>query len=820
MAVTMTTPVYVFNPYRLVPAQRLLECGGATVRLGGRAFDMLVSLVERRDRIVSKVELMDLVWPKLVVEENNLQVQIVALRKLLGHPAIATVPGRGYRFTLPVVVEGAAEATGLADEAPPAEEGARRRTNLLQWLPVLYGRDQDLATLLELSARHDLVTVAGPGGIGKTRLAQAAAAARIADLPGGAWWVELASLTEPALVPNAVALALGVGLGGAGDATAAVIAGLPSQPALLVLDNAEHLLPGVVDFLARVRPAAPHLRLLVTSQETLHVAGEHVFRPEPLALPEGDDPERIGDSGAVALFVARAQAADRRFVLDAGNRAAVADVCRRLDGIPLAIELAAARIPLLGIEGLRSRLDQRFNVLTSGDRGSLRRHQTLRAALEWSYQLLSTPEQAVLRRLGVFAGGFTLEAAQQVAEDEHGIDRWDVLEHLGALVDKSLVRAEGDALPRYRMLETTRLFALERLIESDEAAGARTRHRDHFLEVAEEARVRMVVGDPRGLAVFDGERDNLFLALAWLHGDDDGNRSLRLAAATRYYWTSRGMFARGLEAMRSVLSWSHAQPPSAARCQVLGTAAHISSLMGQQDDALHHIAEALTEARGLGDERCLCMMLSGSGFIELRRGETARAALIAQEALALGRQIGDSHELGNAITLMAAVHHHAGELEPARQMQLEGVALRRRMHHLWSEAVGHLNLAGIAFNRDEPATALPHLRRVLELTQPVDSQQIGLYLIGATAEWCACAGQNEAAVLLEAARLAHYQRVGMADAPDPAQARRLEGARAMLDDASRERLQLAGGALGYREALQEVRDRLAAGGAPEAGAAR
>ena len=225
-------------------------------------------------------------------------------------------------------------------------------------------------------------------------------------------------MTDPALIPNALAVALGLSLGGASDVLNALLAALADRSPLVLLDNAEHLLDGVASFVLRLQGEVPGVRFLVTSQEPLRIDDERVFRPEPLSLPTGDDPESIAASGAVALFVARAQAADRRFELSAENQTTVSEICRRLDGIPLAIELAAARVPLLGIEGLRDKLDQRFHVLTSGRRASLRRHQTLRAALEWSHHLLAAAEQLVLRRLSVFAGGFTLEAAQHVAEDE------------------------------------------------------------------------------------------------------------------------------------------------------------------------------------------------------------------------------------------------------------------------------------------------------------------------------------------------------------------------------------------------------------------
>lgn len=794
----MSTQVaYLFPPYRLLPAQRLLLGGDQPVKLGGRAFDMLVALVERRQRTVSKLEIMDLVWPRLVVEENNLQVQMVALRKLLGHAAIATVPGRGYRFTLPVTVE------GVAEPAPP--RGPQAVPAL-----VLFGRDDDLRVLSELLGRHPLVTIAGPAGIGKTRLAQAAARAHAQALPGGHWWVDLASLADPALLPQAVAQSLGLVLDGARDVTKAVSEALSRSPTLLVLDNAEHLLGAVVEFIARLRTAAPALRLLVTSQEVLHLADEQVFRPEPLALPEGDDPERLAASGAVALFVARAQAADRRFELNADNRAAVADICRRLDGIPLAIELAAARLPLLGVAGLRERLDQRLQLLTAGDRSAPRRHQTLRAALEWSHQLLSPPEQAVLRRLGVFAGGFTLQAAQQVAEDGQGIDAWDALDLLGTLVDKSLVVMEDDAPPRYRMLETTRLFALERLIESGEAADARTRHREHIVALAEEAREQMLVADPRGLARLDRERDNIMLALAWRQNDEDGSCGLRLAAALRYYWTSRGLLTRGVEVMRAALSHPGALQPSVAKCHVLGTLAHFASLMGDQAEAQLRAAQAVLAARGLGDERCLCAMLCGSGFIALRQGDTGAAQACAQEALALGRRIGDSHELGNALSLLAALHGQQGETAQARAVQQEGVAIRRRLNHLWSQAVGQLNLAQLSIELDDATAALPHLLEVLTLLPRIDSEYVGLHLIRVSAVWAAAVGLHADSVRLDAASLAQHARLGMQVSADAAQQQGLARARAALDTATCDSLQAQARAWNYRQALQQLQAFLSA----------
>lgn len=524
--------VYSFGHFRLFTTQRTLLAADQPLRLGGRALDLLVALLERSDRVVGKDELMEIVWPRLVVEENNLNVQIMLLRKLLGHPMIATVPGRGYRFAMPVAREGGTQAeplvaAALLTAAPPRQTHAEQQTNLRALMPALYGRDDDLRSVGELLARHRVVTIAGAGGIGKTRLGQAAAARAAPDYPDGAWWIELAPVSQGALVAPAIAEVLDIDLSEGRDPTRTLLAHLRDRRMLLVLDNCEQVLDAVAALATAVHDAAPGTGLLVTSQEVLRTPAEHVYRLGTLSLP---DPalaltvHGLAHSGAGALFLARARAVDSRFDLSTGNIAAVAEICRRLDGIPLAIELAVARLPLLGIDGLCARLGQRFSLLTGGSRAVLRRHQTLRAALEWSHDLLSPPEQAVFRRLGVFAGGFTLEAAQHVAHDDE-VDEWDVLEHLGALVDKSLVVAEGDSQPRYRFLETTRLFALEQLGRSGEMTRTLERHaRAMVLLIEQHTRAIAQRYDSAAEdALLAAEADSVRAALDWLgEGGGDG----------------------------------------------------------------------------------------------------------------------------------------------------------------------------------------------------------------------------------------------------------------------------------------------------------
>jgi predicted ATPase/DNA-binding winged helix-turn-helix (wHTH) protein len=617
------TLTYHFGTFSLVPAQRVLRNQGQPVKLGARALDMLVTLVECRSRTVGKKELLARVWAGLVVEDNNLQVQILTLRKLLGHPAIATIPGRGYRFVLPVSTEG--EDVAAPPPSPPAALPAG---------PVLIGRDADLAELISLMDRHPLVSIVGAGGIGKTHLARAAARASAAAPP---CWVELAPLSDPAAIASTVGRALGFAVDGANDAVASVADALRERSALLVLDNAEHLLEGVVGFIEAARERAPGLRIVVTSQEVLRAKDEQVYRASPLSLPASDALSDVAASGAGALFAARVSAVDPGFRLGAANAAAVADICRRLDGIPLALELAAGRTPLLGVEGLRARLNERFNVLTAGARVALRRHQTLRAALEWSHSLLSPPEQAVFRRLGAFVGGFALEAAQMVCDDDQ-IDSWDVLEHLGSLTDKSVVLAEGEGIPRYRMLETTRLFALERLADAGETAATLERHARAMSEL---------LGAGRSL-------EQHWLATPAQFDADVAE----------------------VDNARAAIDW-------AARCNsaelALSVAAHTSVAFMRADIVNEYLDRVLPLRRHISD--ALPVDLVGLFWLKLAmagaKGASAESAAAARHAVDVFRRIGDTGNLYQALACAVLIGANRDDCSPLQAMVDEAIALER-----------------------------------------------------------------------------------------------------------------------------------------------
>ena len=562
-----------FGRFELRPSERLLLADGAPVALGARAFDLLVALVDRPATLLTKDELLATVWSGVVVEENNLQVQISTLRKILGHSALVTIPGRGYRFNLPVSQADSDIAPPPADHAKPVESIVEHsmtiaRTNLPLRLPSLYGRGSDVEAIIALLHEHALVTITGAGGIGKTRVAQAVAQ-RIATenesaYPDGVWWIELAALANAALVPSTVAQAMGIIMSTESSALT-LRSQVGAQRALLVLDNCEHLADAVAEFVDDIMAAAPRLSVLMTSQETLKATDEHVYRLGGLTTPNGADVDTAMRFGAVELFAARAKAVDPRFVLTATNMSAVIEICRRLDGIPLAIELAAARLPLLGIEGLRTRLHERFNLLTGGSRVVLRRHQTLRATLEWSHALLTPDEQTVFRRLGVFAGGFSLEAGQDVASDER-IDQWTLLDHLGALVDKSLVLADGDPIPRYRMLETTRAYALERLAEAGEMQATLRRHAHSMLALLEplEQNEWQWRADGGVVPAAKLEVDNLRAALEWADAVGDNTLAVALAGVSYSVWWSASLLAEGLARCLVLRKYVDTEAPTAA----------------------------------------------------------------------------------------------------------------------------------------------------------------------------------------------------------------------------------------------------------------
>src|SRR5262245_47105741 len=468
-----------FGRFKVVSHRRELLVDGRPMELGGRAFDTLIALLEAPGAVLSKEELMSRVWPDRVVEENNLAAQISQLRKLFGPDGhlIRTVAGRGYQFT------GEIRTTPATAGAPPSA-----MSNLPASVSELIGREGDLQAVAALAAEHRLVSLVGAGGIGKTRLSLEVARHLLPRFPDGVFVAELGPVSSPEVVAATVASAIGLTHDAGAVSPEGVAGAVGTRKLLLVIDNCEHVIEAAAGMAEALLRASPGSVLLATSREPLRVSGEYIYQVPPLAVPAEDnqDMEDIFRHAAVRLFVARAQAAEPRYMAEGRVAAATAAICRNLDGIPLAIELAATRIVAFGVDGVASRLDDRFRLLTGGSR-TLPRHQTMRATLDWSYELLSGPEQVVLRRLGVFAGVFTLDAATAVAACAE-IPGADVVDAVVNLVGKSLLSTDvGGAIVRYRLLETTRAYAREKLIESVEFDHVARRHAEYHRDVFQRA---------------------------------------------------------------------------------------------------------------------------------------------------------------------------------------------------------------------------------------------------------------------------------------------------------------------------------------------
>lgn len=577
----MTTPhapLLQFGPFTLNVAEAQLARDGQAIALRPKAFELLVALARRPGELVTKDELLDVVWGRRFITEGVIKSVVGELRTALGDDPkqarwIETVPRRGYRF-----VGQAEPRVGAPEPRVPAPLASAPRLtvagNVAEALSPIIGRANELGALQALLGTQRLVTVVGPSGVGKTRLAQALAAAQREAWVDGVWFVELAGLAAEATTPASLSAALAqtLQLDAAVTTEAALGRALQQLSMLLVLDNAEHLLAVLTPLVAQLLAQAPALRVAVTSQEPLRIPGEQVFRLVPLALPppaDDADAERLMASGAVRLFVDRVAARLPGFALAPQQQHAVADICRALDGLPLALELAAARVPLLGVQGICDMLlgddGARLALLTQGARTAAPRQRTLRDALAWSHGLLDDAQRRVFRRLGVFHGGFTLDVAQAVCVDET-LDAWAVLDVVHALAEKSLLASSADSAahlpPRFMLLESLRAFALERLAEAGETELMRRRHVQAVLAYWKRAEARSLSDAVLPwLARHRAEIQNLRAALRWAATDAHhaldparADDALALVVFSGPLWHRAGLALEGRAACEAVRS--------------------------------------------------------------------------------------------------------------------------------------------------------------------------------------------------------------------------------------------------------------------------
>lgn len=783
---------YRFEGFELDTSERLLYRDGQPLSLGARAIALLTALLGRPGRLLTKAELLDQVWPGLVVEENNLQVQVSALRKVLGANMIVTVPGRGYRFVRSVRVD----EPGLEPAHPPLRADRPSRTwhnragaQALSVLPAqtarLLGRERDLAAL-DAWLPTALITLVGPSGMGKTALALAAAHRWQPDRPDGSAWVDLSNLRDPEQVVTVVAQGLGLSLSPDRDC-ATLVDALRAMQVLIVLDNAEQVLAAVAGLAAAILAGAPGVRMLVTSQVPLKVAGERVFRLAPLAVPlPHSSPREALAHGAVELFVDQVRAVDRHFELQPAQVPEVVRLCQRLDGLPLAIKLAAARVPLLGLSGVIDRLDERFQLLTGQQVGVADRHQTLQAALDWSHALLEPAEQAMFRRMAVFSGSFPLSLVSilgQVDPGGQGLDEWRLLDTLAALVDRSLVEVEGGEQPRYRLLDSVRAYALLKLQASGEVPGLQRLHAQAVADLLDVAHDSFWTSpDAAWLTRYAADIDNARVALEWAteHEPNLGVRLLGAAAplfllsglaqqarqlgqalvptaavlgsapeATRF-WLEGSRLHWGIDNAR-VLAWAQRAGDGArlardVRGVYLGLHGQVVSGLLDAEQAHQALREMVRLEASAWPPRLLAQRLLAEVGVLRSQERMADARRSCQGLIVQAQAAGLEGVLSAALSDLAAICLALGDTDGAMRVSQQILARSRlRRDNFVVHALA--TLACVAFVRGELVQARASLLDFTAASRSRGWEWLGLYA-GLLALLAALEGRTEAAARL------------------------------------------------------------------------
>jgi predicted ATPase/DNA-binding winged helix-turn-helix (wHTH) protein len=752
-----------FGRIELRPRERRVFVDGQLQQLGARAYDMLMAMVERRDRVVTKRELLELVWPGMVVEENNLPVHVSALRKLLGGGAIATIPGRGYRFTLspdgppdPNTVDRRTElSTGEPTPADPKIGGASAhattpttgdRFDLPQDDEPIIGREEEVYGIVGVLLEHRLVTIVGAGGIGKTRLARAVLRRLRVDFVDGVWLVDLTAVHDGNQVAGAITQALGEPAADGDPASVLARALARRSHMLLVLDNCEQVAAGTAGVVALLLAELPRLRLLLTSRVPLHLAAEQVWRLEALPVPAiGATLAEARQCGAFELFEARARAGDQRFVLDHGALPQAIELCRRLEGHPLAIEMAAARAPQLGLAPLLDRLGERLRLLRARDPRQPARQLTLRALLDWSHSLLDSTQRVVMRRLSVFVGTFGLEAAQQVVA-QGDIDEWAVLDALSELVDRSLVQMHADAgsspvpattapgvagpaihdvapgswVPRYRMAETTRLYAFEQLSAANEAATTRARHRRALVHIADQTvRAAWTLRQAQLLAQYGPEQEDLQLAFDAACADAQVDDVACIGAALT-----------ALDAARAQPAGVRVRAAAARPCLAHATAARAAALLWNvvahpwamdrhptQD--LQHARSRVDAWRVAGDATQLYVALRDLAGCCAIHGQHDAAAAAAAELAALEDPDWPASWRIEGLQVQADLCP-PGSYEAGRQGLMRALALAEQIGDSQRVAWLQLRLAELATAAGSPEEAIRLGRAAVQALEPLN----------------------------------------------------------------------------------------------------
>lgn len=673
--------IYRFGPFRLLVGRRELLLQDMPVALGQRAIEVLLTLVRNAGQLVTKDEIMAAVWPNVIVEENNLQVHISALRKILTSAGdqqtyLSTVSGRGYRFVAPVERGEASQmAVGPALASSHQPQAAAPPGNLTTALTRFIGRADELAHIESRLSSARLVTLTGPGGVGKTRLAVEAGWRAQPRYRDGVWVVELAALQDETVIGAAIAETLGLTSARDGSVAAVGVA-LQVQQLLIILDNCEHLVAAGASAAEQLLQTCPGVSILATSREPLSISGETVLRVASLALPPATETltaTQALTSDALALFGDRAAAAADGWKIDDANAPIVASICRRLDGIPLAIEMAAPRLRAMSLQQLASGLENRLRLLASESRTAQPRHRTLRAVIDWSYALLGDDEKKLLQRLAVFAGSASLDSVIAVA----GVADPDAPE-LISLVDKSLVVVDRPtAQPRYRLAAATRDYALELL--GAQRDRLRRTHAEHYRDrLAAAAAAWETTAGSRWLEQHGDDVDELRAALDWAFGPGgDVALGIELVANSHELWGEIGSLLEHRRWVDEALRHAADGTPRTVMAKLLSWhAGDVRELDDPADytEAMRAASLHAAEGDAFGEGRALLRAGSGRMLEEGTQGET-----LLRRAHVLLRPFGETKALASCLSTLASVRLLAGSVRDAQQLHAEAVAISRRL---------------------------------------------------------------------------------------------------------------------------------------------
>lgn len=719
-----------FGPFRLFPSQRRLLKQDAHVPLGGRALDLLILLIENAGNIMSKQQLTAGVWPDVTVEESSLRVHIANLRKALGDGRdganyIANVAGRGYCFVGEVDRRNAALDKVSFEPRPERANGLPRRP------ARVIGRDDDVRAVAELLASHRFTTIHGPGGIGKTTVALAVAHGLVEQFEDGICFLDLGLLKPAGSVPHAMAASLGL-MVQSGDPTSSIIGHLRDRQMLLVLDSCEHVVDSAAAIAEAIFQGAARAGVLVTSREPLRVEGEHIYPLSPLAIPPADRAigvNQLLEYSSARLFLERAVAGGHRRELNDADAQIVGDICRKLDGIALAVELAAGRVSTHGLQETAELLDSKMKLLWQGRRTAMARHQTLNATLEWSHDLVPDRERIVLRRLSVFVGPFTLEEAQSVVADDH-IDRGRVVEALADLVGKSLVFTDTHReLRRYRLLDTTRAYSQVKLRESGEADVIARRHALHYQERLARNGTGPTTAPQSFTSLGPEQLGNVRAALEWsFSGTGDARLGVQLAAGTARLFAGLSLLGecqKWCERALAVLDGT----TGASRCEMMLLTELGYSLMftrGNSEQARSALERALEIAEALDDRASQLRLLSGLHMYDRRVGDIAGLLPTALRAEAIARNLGDLTAIAAAQVMTGISHHLSGNLTESRTALAASLRLPASLHRLAANYFGfhrdpEIVLARTLWLQGFPDQAIEtaHNAEILEQQDPV-----------------------------------------------------------------------------------------------------